>query len=137
MANTWHAPFMPLLTQPERKPLWRVMTSKRTHAFWWLAYRHGVRWSLARLVDAFLRLRLTACAACIPTHELTPQGLPLRSESHRSVHIRIREGPDVWQTSIAVINSNHTFEGEDVLQRGLRPPSSGGTGKGEDPCMRE
>jgi hypothetical protein len=137
MANTWNAQFMQLLTPPELKQLLSVMTSKRDQAFLWLAYRHGVRWSLPSLFDAFLRLRLTACAACIPTHELTPQCLPLLSESHLSVYIRVHEGPDVWHTSIAVIDSNHTFEGEDVLQRGFRPPSSGGTGKGEDPCMLE
>ena len=94
MANTWNAQSIQFLTQPEPKPLLSVMTSKRDQALWWLAYHHGVHWGLARLFDACLHLRLTAYAACIPTHDMTPQRLPLLGESHRSVQSRVHEGPE-------------------------------------------
>jgi hypothetical protein len=87
MAKTWNAQSIQLLTQPELKQLLSVMTSKCDKALLLLAYRHGLPWCLASLFEAFLLLRFTACAACIPKHEITPQSLPPRGESHLSVNL--------------------------------------------------
>jgi hypothetical protein len=76
MPKTWHASNRPFLTEPELRALLGVITSTRAKALFLLTYRHGLRWCLASLFEAFLRLRLTACAACIPTHDMTPPKPP-------------------------------------------------------------
>jgi hypothetical protein len=108
MANTWNAHSIQLLTQPELKRLLSVMTSTRDQALLLLAYRHGLRGCLASLFEAFLLLRLAACAACIPKHEIIAQSLPLRGESHLSVQNRSLMDPAFWHIFVHMICLNHT-----------------------------
>jgi hypothetical protein len=116
MPKTWHASNRPFLTAPELRALLGVITSTRAKALFLLTDRHGLRWGLARLCEAFLRLRLTACAAGIPTHDMTPQSLPPRGESHLSVHNSPGEGCDFWPTSVGVLCWNRILSVNDAIQ---------------------
>jgi hypothetical protein len=100
---------MQFLTQPELKQLLSVIMSKRDQARLLLAYRHGLRWRLVSLFEAFLLLRLTAWAACIPKHEIIAQSLPPRGESHLSVQNGPSDRVDFWHIFGNVVDSNHTL----------------------------